>query len=240
MDFKEDYLHSLLGNQHYNKLLNFYLPFFPNRSTCITYLYRILHYEPLHTLGFYKNDLCALDTNGNPIEDDVFIPKRMLNTVQRFVSVAKDMDRIRPGDDPFKIIFLITCIESLQTQKGSRLSKRKMIENFFESFTNDDDLEYIQNNFEMVSGTFHKMSRSGTSVLANALYAIRNSAVHSGDYWNLIFPENNRCLLITVPNKEQNKPTLYTNSITYEKFEVIFVRTCMNLIDHYVSEKYGT
>ena len=163
----------------------------------------------------------------------------MLNAVQRFVSVANDIDTIRPGDDPFKIILLITCIESLQTQRRKIFkTKRNMIVDFFDTFTSFDDSEYIRNHFETNPDDFYDIPKSGPVLLAEALYAIRNAAVHNGDCWDLLFPDNNMDLLITVPGKNhQSERKCYINGISYSKLEHIFVRTCMKLISHYVLEE---
>lgn len=237
MNYKEKHLRSILNAPNFDKLLLFYTPYFNDQDSCIDYLFSVLRYEPTHTVGLYEGDLCALDINGKVVIDDVFIPKRMLNAVQRFVSVAKDIDTIRPGDDPFKIIFLITCIESLQTLRGKTFkTKRNMIIDFFDTFTSIADSEFISNHFESIPEDFYDMPKSGPVVLAEALYAIRNAAVHNGDCWDLLFPDSNMGLLINVSDKKrQSLHKGYINAISYSKFEHIFVRTCMNLISHYVS-----
>ena len=239
MDCKEKHLRSVLSEPNFNELMIFYSPYFKDQDSCIEYLYNVLRYEPPHTIGFYDDDVCILDINGQVLTDDVFIPKRMLNAVQRFVSVANDIDTIRPGDDPFKIILLITCIESLQTQRRKIFkTKRNMIVDFFDTFTSFDDSENIRNHFETNPDDFYDIPKSGPVLLAEALYAIRNAAVHNGDCWDLLFPDNNMDLLITVPGKNhQSERKCYINGISYSKLEHIFVRTCMKLISHYVLEE---
>ncbi len=242
MDFREKHLRSILSGPHFNKLVSFYTPYFKNQESCIKYLYSVLRYEPVHTIDFNNGDLCVLDINGQVVNDDVFIPKRMLNAVQRFVSIARDIDTIRPGDDPFKIIFLNTCIESLQTQRCKHFkTKKDMIIDFFDTFTTADDSEYINNHFESIPNNFYAVPKRGPVILAEALYAIRNAAVHEGDCWGPLFPENNMGLIITVPDrKHQSIFSGYSNEISYSQFEQIFVRTCMKLISHYVAEERKT
>lgn len=241
MNEKDSYLLNLLGENHFNELTLFYTRFFDNYCSCIDFLFSVLRYEPI--ICKIDNNFFCLDSENNIIADDVFIPKRMLNAVMRFVSVARDIETIRPRDDPFKVIFLITCIESLQTQRGkkfkSKSEKKEMIFDFFESFTSPDDSQYIHNHFENIPDDFFEMSKSGPTVLAEALYSIRNAAVHTGDCWGSIFPEKNSGEIITVPGR--NKTTMhraYTNAIPYTQFEQIFVRTCINLIRNYVAQKY--
>ena len=153
---------------------------------------------------------------------------------------AKDIDTIRPGEDPFKIIFLITCIESLQTQRPKTFrTKRRMIVDFFDTFTSVDDSEYIHTHFSTTFDEFTNRPNNGPVLLAEALYAIRNAAVHNGDCWDLLFPDNNMELILSVTN-QQSKPNVYINGISYSKLEHIFIRNCMKLISHYVSEERYT
>lgn len=41
------------------------------------------------------------------------VPRRMLNTAQRLITLSDEIDIIRPGRRDLSIFFLITCIESL-------------------------------------------------------------------------------------------------------------------------------
>ena len=62
---------------------------------------------------------CRWNENPNldAVDENIFIPRRMLNAVARFVTVARDMEQIRRGKDIFKVCFLVTCIETLQILK---------------------------------------------------------------------------------------------------------------------------
>ena len=65
--------------------------------------------------------------------DRLLIPRRMLNCVERLVSAAKDMEQIRRGKDIFKIVYLVTCVETLQKLKGRNdLDKKEMLFDFFD------------------------------------------------------------------------------------------------------------
>lgn len=52
-----------------------------------------------------------------------FIPGRMVNTAERLVSAARDMEQIRHGKDVLKVVFLVTCVETLQNLIGKSGSK---------------------------------------------------------------------------------------------------------------------
>lgn len=74
-----------------------------------------------------------MNNQGATINDSDFIPRRMLNAVERLVTAARDMEQIRRGKDVFKIVYLVTCIETLQLLKktatdvnGSATSKKEL------------------------------------------------------------------------------------------------------------------
>lgn len=247
MTEKEEYLRKLLSKEHFNKLLCFYAQFFKGLDCCIDFLYSILQYEPLtHKIEYINDGFFCLDANNIIIEDDVFIPKRMLNAVQRFVSVARDMEVIRPGKDPFKIIYLITCIESLQSMRSRTLkiqefkTKRQMRNDFFLTFTSPDDVDYIIKHFERCPDddeNFCTRNESSLQIFVDALGDIRNAAVHNGECWELLFPTEIPGLIISIPSgKEYTKWNCYENSITYDMLEQIFVRTCIRFIQQYIRE----
>ena len=248
MDYKEEHLNSILHTEHYEELLTFYTDYFNSQYACIDFLYSILCYEPQHSFEFFNGELCYLDSEKRVINDEVFIPKRMLNAVQRFVSVARDIDIIRPGDDPFKIIYLITCIEALQSMRCRTINnvelrtKRQMRNDFFQSFTSPDDIDYIINHFERCRDNDTDLwvrNESSLQIFIDALGDIRNAAVHDGDCWEVLFPANNQCLIISIPDGITNtRRSFYENAITYEMLEKIFVRTCIRFIQQYICDMH--
>ena len=55
-------------------------------------------------------------------------PRQMMNYIRWYVSLANDIDKIRPGKDPLRILFLRIGLESLCKVDGSSLKE------FFQSF----------------------------------------------------------------------------------------------------------
>ena len=47
-------------------------------------------------------------------------PRRMMNQIQHLVSIANDIDQIRPGRDPLRIFFIKTCLEALCALSGMK------------------------------------------------------------------------------------------------------------------------
>ena len=58
-------------------------------------------------------------------------PRRMMNQIQHLVSIADDIDQIRPGRDPLRIFFIKTCLEALCALSGMK----KPV--FYEGFPQD-------------------------------------------------------------------------------------------------------
>ena len=238
MNAKEKHLHLILFDEHLAELIDFYNPYFENRNSCIDFLYEILQYEPPHAPKFINDGIYYVDFDNKILPDEAFIPKRMLNAVQRFVSVCRELETSRPGDDPFKIIYYITCIESLQTLGGANTKPKKhMVLDFFTSYISEEDHAFISNHFEGIPNDLFAPSKSGPEVMAEALYSIRNAAVHNGECWDSIFPTDGFRLIITVPEKK-TKFKGYVNGVCYEKFEKIFVRTSINFVRQYVHRKH--
>lgn len=140
-----------IDSRHLSKLWMFYRDYFSDDTSYLQFLYNALKEEPEHKAVMYH--LSDADKgiytaeNGDAIFDSVFIPRRMLNTVERLVMAARDMEQIRRGKDVFKIVFLVTCVESLQNLIGYGKSKRDQLFDFFENYVNDGDKEYIASHF---------------------------------------------------------------------------------------------
>ncbi len=123
-----------IDSRHLASLWQFYRDYFPSDAECLEYFATALNKEPettdKHTKNTARTGVYVGDT-GATIDEKVFIPRRMLNAVMRLVSAARDMEQIRQGKDVFKIVCLITCVETLQILSGNDESKGKMVISFF-------------------------------------------------------------------------------------------------------------
>jgi hypothetical protein len=72
----------------------------------------------------------------------------MMNQVQQLVSIATDIDRIRPARDPLRIFFIKTCLEAL-----CKLSGERKVEFYksFPTYLRDEGKRYILDNFSLMS-----------------------------------------------------------------------------------------
>ena len=99
---------------HLSKLWIFYRDYFKSDEACLDFIFDVVHNEPLSTT--WQQD----------VDESLFIPRRM-NCVERMVSTASDMELIRKGKDIFKIVLLVSCVETLQTLAGNKsMSKKEM------------------------------------------------------------------------------------------------------------------
>lgn len=109
-----------INSIHLSHLWSFYRPYFRGDIACMTFIYNVFRNENLKENAHSMEELKA--------NDRLLIPRRMLNCVERLVSAAKDMEQIRRGKDIFKIVYLVTCVETLQKLKGRNdLDKKEML-----------------------------------------------------------------------------------------------------------------
>ncbi len=83
----------------------FYRPYFENDAKMSYFFFSV-----------FKND--SIDKR----------PRWMMNDIRRFVSLANDIDNIRPARDPLRILFFRICLEALCKDSGSQKS------DFFDTF----------------------------------------------------------------------------------------------------------
>lgn len=132
-----------INSIHLSHLWSFYRPYFRGDIACMTFIYNVFRNENLKENAHSMEELKA--------NDRLLIPRRMLNCVERLVSAAKDMEQIRRGKDIFKIVYLVTCVETLQKLKGRNdLDKKEMLFDFFENYTSACNKQYICKHFSRI------------------------------------------------------------------------------------------
>ena len=218
----------------------FFRPYFKGDSACLDFLHSAYMIEPVCTLS---DDLLHVLDDGTQVDDSLFIPRRMLNTVQRLVSAARDMEMIRKGKDVFKIIYIITCIESLMKLAGENGSKKEVIFNFVTKNISDLDKELIVKRFSHVSDDFEIDSSNDDAKLLQflgVLNELRNIGIHEGDLWDAVFGDHEQPLIFCVNldiekfSTKNKKPHCFKSKLTYGEFEAIIVRTAISFIADYV------
>lgn len=144
----------------------------------------------------------------------------MINIIERLVTLADDMDQIRPGRDSLKILFLVICIESLNVLAGVEDSKLNMVLKFFSEDISDDDRNYILDNvkrsladerFNILkwdieqSQNYNEQLRNNVyksfnidieiTIFARIINEVRNKFVHEGNYWDFSFSDSDYSLM---------------------------------------------
>ena len=224
---------SELEKQYFEELKEFYSPYFPT----------------LEEVDVFINKAIQLDWDDRR-------PRQMLFQVQRFVSLATEIDDIRPARDGLRMLFLKCCMESL-----AKLSSKETKE-FYECFADcfsEHGRNYILNKFSL---SFIEHSKNGLTIheggnlniadILSIIKAMRDMVVHEGNYWELqLFAHDKDSVWLThiETNKQLLSKATYNNSskqvvtyhfettLQYEKFILFFVEACKNYISDYIDNK---
>lgn len=166
------------------KLLDFFAPFVTDKGEFVAFVTSVLRQK---------------DNN---------IPRRMLNSIERLISLADDMESIRRGQHCLKIFYFVVCIETLYFLAGSKLKKYMIVIDFFDNFVTDADKDLILARFRRDPADdkfFLKMRPDETDeqyhervaknkitmeVFGRVINELRNCFAHEGDYWNFHFADN--------------------------------------------------
>lgn len=227
-----------------SKLWLFYRDYFKNDESCLEFFFCAVTQEPVYT----KEDLeeqfshALFDDNYVDPDDHLFIPRRMLNCVQRMVSAARDMEQIRQGKDVFKIVFLVTCVETLKKLSGKDGFKKDMLFDFFETNTSSKDKNYIRKHFAHGEQGLYP-DEDGFWQFISVLSEYRNAAAHEGQYWDTCFKNYSSRTPLSIMTKAQldkdskKAEHVFETTMSYRKFDEIFVRTCISFIRNYVASQ---
>ena len=141
-----------IQSTHFAKLWLFYRKHFNSDEDCLQFLYDAILFNPSSTTSLpnLAQRLNQMATSECEPDKAHSIPLKMLNTVQRLVSAAHDMEQIRRGKDVFKVIYLVTCAETLLIlfdEKNRKTSKRWLWLRFWNKNVSNKDKQYIQSKF---------------------------------------------------------------------------------------------
>ena len=187
-------------------------------------------------------------------------PRLMMNQVCRFVSLANDIETIRPGRDPLRILFLRICLESLCSL--SRLNKSDFFKEF-EKCMSIEGINYISNHFYLTDWIPETEQLPNPSCLLSypdheevpislndfllLMKKIRDAVVHEGDCWNIeVFVPNDEFATHTlltadiqlfpdiIKNTEKRITYFFRTTLNYQKFIYFFTCACISFISNYV------
>ncbi len=237
-------------SRHFAKLWLFYRDSFSTDNDCLDFLHSTLHTEPVIGSGTQVDDTSEdtlfLDQDGNVVHNEDFISRRMLNAVERLVTAARDMEQIRRGKDIFKIVYIVTCVETLQNLKGLNSdTKKKQLFTFFEGYTPQDKKVYIAERFKHDDEEVPEDDEDSFKQFVGVLNEYRNAAAHEGEYWEYCFSKVNSDtpMLIVLDidldkfSSKDKKRHCFHTLLSYNDFERIFIQTCIAFICDYVANK---
>lgn len=239
-----------IDSRHLSKLWGFYRDYFTDDPSCLLFIYDCVKSEPEKRGIIYQETHnqpgVFIAENGETIVDDVFIPRRMLNTVERLVSAARDMDQIRRGKDVFKIVYLVTCVETLQQLRGNDSSKKELLFSFFADYTSEEDKAFISMRFKHDDEEKPSGEDNSFRQFVGVINEYRNCAAHEGDYWDYCFNNNIDkdefpvLLIVKIDldnfSRKNKKEHCFQTQLSYKDFEAVFIRTCISYIKKYLEE----
>lgn len=241
-----------IDSRYFASLWLFYRDYFSSDDECLQFMYDALHREPLLRGRSYRlnSETGMHDADGTKFHESILSPRRMLNAVERLVFAARDMEQIRRGKDIFKIVFLITCVETLQglaNADASGKQAKSQLLSFFEENTSATDKAFISAHFAHDDDdSASDSSEDSFKQFIAVLNEYRNCAAHEGDYWNYCFtgaPDDCPALLIVnidLKNysRKNRREHCFHTSIHYKDFESIFIRTCITFIQNYLKKAF--
>ncbi|HYE08722.1 MAG TPA: hypothetical protein VEF53_00935 [Patescibacteria group bacterium] len=206
---------------------------------------------------FNNEEEATLFLNGILNYEDSNIPRRMINYIKRLLSLADDIEKIRPHKDSLKIFFILVCIESLYTLEfpNNEESKLQIVIRFFNDYVEQVDKEFILQN---VTRSFadkkcekgYEDIKLNIEIFVRILVEIRNKFAHEGIYWdfNFLHDMHSVCLMNFIEVEEskeefqlirkRKKPReerIYDIKLTYKDFRRICTKGMINYVNSYLS-----
>jgi len=221
-----------LEEQYLLETKEFYLPYFSEKES----------------LDLFINRIFQFDWNDKK-------PRQMLFQVQRFVTLATEIDKICPARDGLRMLFLKCCMESL-----AKLSDMKTTAfyNSFATFFSEEGKKHILDNFSL---SYIEHSKNGIAIdesrdlviadILSIIKAMRDMVVHEGNYWELQFfaYDNDSTWLTHIETKEpllskntyanESKQLVtyhFETTLQYESFKYYFVDACINFVNNYIDQ----
>lgn len=177
-------------------------------------------------------------------------PMQMLHQVYNFVTLAVDIEKIRPARDGLRLVFVKTCLEALAVLSGY---KKTDFYKMFSGFFSDEGKTYILANFKLtsfnieVSGhTFDTHADLTMDNVLDIIKIVRDKTVHDGNYWCFqMFAQDDDSTWFSQLETDKEVQSIHTTSGTvqyhfsttlqFDKFIYYFTEACIAFIKHYIS-----
>lgn len=219
-----------IEKEYYLKLVAFYMSFFPDEKETKTFIDRMYTVDPENR-----------------------IPRQMILQVERFVTLAEDIEKIRPARDGLRIVFIKACMESLvylgKDDKTAFFSK-------LASCFSEEGKNYILSHFRLTGfeQTCHDTTYWDSYDLTmddflRVIKAVRDRTIHDGVYWETqFFAKDDDSIWVTTLNtcdkilsgyqysKKERIEYTFETTLQFSRFKHYFVEACINYIAKYVDD----
>ena len=155
---------------------------------------------------------CEMQTHPNNVA------KIMMHQVQRLISLSDDMQKIRPNDEPLKLLIMIMCVENIAKLHDGYSGESKSwhyVDKFFKDFLSYDDKDLLRNGF---------VDNNDKWLRLLSFEDVRCDVVHEGDYLGFSFYDG-KIEMLEIVNQYIVIP-----HITLQDIRDIIIRGCINAI----------
>ncbi len=219
-----------IEKEYYMKLVSFYMPFFLDEAETTAFIDRMQIVDPKSR-----------------------IPFQMISQVERFVTLAEDIEKIRPARDGLRIVFIRVCMESL-----AYLGKEKIKPfcNKLSACFSEEGKNYILTHFKLTA--FEQTCQDipdldsydlSMDEFLHVIRAVRNRTVHDGVYWeSQFFARDDDSIWVTTlitdekilsdyqSSKKEIIEYTFETTLQFSRFKHYFVEACINYITRYVDD----
>lgn len=197
-----------------------------------------------------KDELQNFLSDAFDYENGSLSRRQALFQVQRFISLANDINQIRPGRDPLRILFLKIGLDALCSLSGYT-NKNAFYKVFCNCFSAEGS-DYILTNFKL---SYFEDEHKGLSFevnhnidlndFLNIIKTTRDMVAHDFNYWEMQFfaYDEDSTWLSSIETKEdmilsynyhreRKKETIYyfETTLNYENFIYYFTEACVQFI----------
>ena len=185
------------------------------------------------------------------LENGSLVRRQMINQVQRFISLADDIEKLRPWRDGLRVLFIKICLESLHSLSAySPREKARFYAEFISCFS-EEGQKYILENFHLTSfddGTERILDYTHYELTLDDFFevikAVRDKVVHEGVYWETQFFARDDSTWLTVLETDSQKLKCcighaeaegvisysFETTLEYKQFVFFFVQACVRFI----------
>ncbi len=170
---------------------------------------------------------------------------RMLNGIERMISLADHVEKIERSTDQIRIFFLISLCEGLfNLFSDDEIPPSERVFKFFEDFVSED-ADLFKYKFQRSLSDPEGIGKKGVHLtpreVASVLYFLRSQFTHEGIGYTFHFSHDgvaSNLNLIEVYKRRsgERKREIYSVKMTYKEFNDVIVRMSLRCVERYINE----